>query len=73
MDIVIVTNSPGEIAGWVMPVVKEIVQSDRIIIFIPYCQYASGSEKKIVASIPGVNYVFGPQEHLKFLFFIIAL
>jgi len=70
MDIVIVTNSPGEIAGWVMPVIKELKsRNDRIIVFIPYCQYASGSEKKIVASIPGVNYVFGPQEHLKFLFF----
>jgi len=76
MDIVIVTNSPGEIAGWVMPVVKELVRrstldvrSDRIILFIPYCQYASGSEKEIASLIPGVDYVFGPQEHLKFLFF----
>lgn len=75
MDIVIVANSPGEIAGWVTPVVKEIVESqklkdksDRIIIFIPYCQYASGKEVEIAKSIPGVNYVFGPQEHLKFLF-----
>jgi len=76
MDIVIVTNSPGEITGWVVPVVKEIVQSpefkiqsDRIIVFIPYCQYASGRETEIVRAIPGINYVFGPKDHLKFLFF----
>lgn len=69
------TNSPGEIKGWVTPVVKEIVERrtsdverDRIIIFIPYCQYASGTETEIAKNIPGVDHVFSPGEYLKFLF-----
>ena len=74
MDIIIVTNSPGEIAGWVMPVVKELNLEfknieHRIIVFIPHCEYASGSEKIIAGTIPGVDHVFGPREHLNFLFF----
>lgn len=76
MDIVIVTNSPGEITGWVMPVTESLIHdpyfrtdSDRIIIFIPHCQYAGGKEADIAKKIPGVSAVFGPSDHLKFVFF----
>ena len=76
MDVAIVTNSPGELAGWVMPVAKQITgdsrflaSRDRLVIFTPHCQYASGKEQEIAKSIPGVVKVFGPNDYLKFLFF----
>ncbi|MDR1884855.1 MAG: hypothetical protein LBQ56_01175, partial [Synergistaceae bacterium] len=47
LDLFITANSPGEIAGRVVPVVREIrsrVWSCRITLVILPCQYASGEE-----------------------------
>jgi lipid-A-disaccharide synthase len=47
LDLYITANSPGEISGWVEPVVRELrarVRSCRITLVILPCQYASGEE-----------------------------
>jgi lipid-A-disaccharide synthase len=47
LDLYITANSPGEIAGWVAPLVREVrprVWNCRITLVILPCQYASGSE-----------------------------
>lgn len=47
LDIYITANSPGEIAGWVAPFVRELrsrVWSCRITLVVLPCQYASGAE-----------------------------
>jgi Lipid A disaccharide synthetase len=52
LDLYITTNSPGEIAGWVAPVVREIrprVHNCRITLVVLPCQYASGAELSVGA------------------------
>jgi lipid-A-disaccharide synthase len=53
LDLYITANSPGEISGWVVPVVREIrsrVWKCRISLVILPCQYASGEELALGAS-----------------------
>jgi lipid-A-disaccharide synthase len=52
LDLYITTNSPGEIAGWVAPAVREIrprIWKCRITIVLLPCQYASGEEAELVS------------------------
>lgn len=52
-DLYITVNSPGEIAGWAAPVVREVrsrVHNARITLVIVPCQYASGHEQEIAAA-----------------------
>ncbi|MDR1916503.1 MAG: hypothetical protein LBQ58_08015 [Synergistaceae bacterium] len=47
LDLYITTNSPGEIAGWVTPFLRELrprIWNCRTTIVILPCQYASGAE-----------------------------
>jgi len=70
VDIVITTNSPGELSGWVKPVVKQIrlqLPQARTIIFIPPCRYASGMEFEVARNFPEVNLVINPRNYLKFI------
>ena len=56
----ITANSPGEIAGWVAPVVEELKRRDptaSITVALPPCQYASGSEIEVASRTPGVDRV----------------
>ncbi|MDR3355180.1 MAG: hypothetical protein LBO21_09090 [Synergistaceae bacterium] len=53
LDLFITANSPGEIAGRVVPVVREIrprIWNCRITLVILPCQYASGEEMSLGAS-----------------------
>lgn len=59
-SIFITANSPGEIAGWVVPIVEKLKSGDpavRIILVITPCQYASGLESEVGSSLPGVDRV----------------
>ncbi|GHV57598.1 hypothetical protein FACS1894216_22150 [Synergistales bacterium] len=50
LDIYITVNSPGEIAGWAVPVVRELrprVRDCRVTLMILPCQYASGEEMEL--------------------------
>lgn len=71
MYVFVVTNSPGELIGWVRPVTKKLKEKVKeviITVVIPPCQYASGMEEKVAGKIAGVDYVVGPSQYLKYLF-----
>lgn len=53
-DLYLTANSPGEIAGWVAPLVRELrprLWNARITLVIVPCQYASGAEFVMAAEI----------------------
>lgn len=58
--IYISANSPGEISGWLKPVVKAIkkmLPEYSIHVVLLPCVFASGSEKKVVEQLPEVDSV----------------
>jgi len=70
LDIVITSNSPGEVSTWVKPAVKELKQTypDSIIhIFLPPCVFASGSEKKVLLNMAEIDRVYDKNEYLKYI------
>lgn len=74
IDILILSNGPGELTTWVRPVVKEIRQAlggnndkFRISVVLSPCPHASGSETQMAAALPGVNRVQGPEDFIPFL------
>lgn len=59
-ELFILTNSPGEVSGWVMPVVKELESAQfpaKIRLVVLPCQYASGREAEYGKEIPGIDTV----------------
>ncbi len=71
MHIFMVTNSPGEVMGWVKPAAEKLKEKEKetiITVVIPPCQYASGMEDKVAGEIPAVDSVVGPSRYLKYLF-----
>ncbi|MEM8828245.1 MAG: lipid-A-disaccharide synthase [Cyanobacteria bacterium P01_G01_bin.19] len=74
VDIVILSNGPGEIATWVRPVVKCLArkargdrQNRRISVLLSPCPHSTGKEAKIVSSYPGVDRVLPAEEFFNFL------
>ena len=58
LDLYITANSPGELAGWVTPVVREIrsrIWNCRVTLVIVPCPYASGAEISYGAKVDGVD------------------
>ena len=71
-DIVITTNSPGEVSGWVAPAIAALKERDpscRIIVFLTFDVFASGAERRVVEAIPGADLVAGPFSLLRFALF----
>lgn len=71
-DIVIVTNSPGELISWTRVVtdsLRERIPEARIVIMLVPCPYATGREEEIARNFPSVDYVFSPGEFLQCLLF----
>ncbi|GAH80161.1 unnamed protein product, partial [marine sediment metagenome] len=67
----IVTNSPGELIGWVRPVVRSLKKKApgiEIVVVITPCQYASGMEREVAKGFPEVDLIVGPNEYLKYVF-----
>jgi len=64
------TNSPGEIGGWFLPLAKIIKETypaiDIIAILLP-CQYASGTEYRVLLESGLFSRVIDRKELLKFL------
>ncbi len=72
MDIILTTNSPGEVSAWVKPMVKALHREwpdSRITVFIPPCTFASGRETPVVESFTEVNQVIGPRAYIKYAVF----
>ncbi len=57
-ELIILSNSPGEVSGWVKPVAYEISRrniSAKVTLAVLPCQYASGMEKKYGKEIEGID------------------
>ncbi len=74
VDILILSNGPGEVATWVRPVVRELrrqLGSDRsevrISVVLSPCPHATGKEAAIAGSYPEVDRVQEPQHFWPFL------
>ncbi|MBI2251845.1 MAG: hypothetical protein HYU63_03700 [Armatimonadetes bacterium] len=68
-DIILITNSPGELSSWVKNTLEKLksLSSDRIIILLVPCPYASGKEEEIAKNLEGVDLVIAPGDFIKFL------
>ncbi|MDM9580579.1 lipid-A-disaccharide synthase [Nostoc sp. GT001] len=74
IDILILSNGPGEVATWVRPVVKALRQElgddrslARISVVLSPCSNASGKEAAIALSFPEVDRVQGAEHFWQFL------
>ncbi len=58
--VLITANSPGEVAGWVLPVAESLhalAPETEIVLVLPPCQYASGKEARVAADWPAIQRV----------------
>ncbi|MEH2167959.1 MAG: lipid-A-disaccharide synthase [Nostoc sp.] len=74
VDILILSNGPGEVTTWVRPVVKALRQElgndrslVRISVVLSPCSNASGKEAAIALSYPEVHRVQGAEHFWQFL------
>lgn len=72
VDILILSNGPGELATWVRPVLKALRQHldrdrARISVVLSPCPHASGREAAIALSYPEVDRVQAPEHFWSFL------
>ncbi|MBC7319993.1 hypothetical protein H5T89_05055 [bacterium] len=68
--LIMLTNSPGEISGWFLPlakIIKETYPKLEIIAVLLPCQYASGTEVEVLAKSKVFFKVVDRKELLKFL------
>ncbi|NCO75286.1 MAG: lipid-A-disaccharide synthase [Cyanobacteria bacterium] len=75
-DIVILSNGPGEITTWVLPVVKKIranlsISQDnvRISLILSPCPHSTGNEVKIASQWQEINRIQSANNFLTFLLF----
>ncbi|MEM7580020.1 MAG: lipid-A-disaccharide synthase [Cyanobacteria bacterium P01_A01_bin.80] len=76
IDILILSNGPGEVTTWVRPVVKELRQKlgndreqIRISVVLSPCTNATGKEASIAASLEEVDRVQSAKDFFAFLLF----
>lgn len=74
VDILILSNGPGEVSTWVRPVVKALRQQlgddrtqVRISVILSPCTHAMGTESAIARSYSEVDRVQSPEHFLSFL------
>ena len=74
IDIVILSNGPGEVATWVRPVVNRLSEvlgeSDRvrISVLLSPCPHSTGKEMAIASSYPQVERVLAASDFFRFYF-----
>jgi lipid A disaccharide synthetase len=74
VDVLILSNGPGELATWVKPVVQQLRQQLsenrdvlRISLVLSPCPHASGRETDIARTYPEIDRVQAPQHFFPFL------
>lgn len=74
VDILILSNGPGELATWVLPVVRRLRQQlgnnrseVRLSVVLSPCPHASGKEEEVARSYPEVDRVQGVEHFFPFL------
>ena len=67
--LLITANSPGEMAGWVSPLVKEWKARNLgpVDILLLPCSFATGEEERVARSLAEVDRVYRPSEYFKLL------
>ncbi|HEY4003359.1 MAG TPA: hypothetical protein VGO93_31115 [Candidatus Xenobia bacterium] len=69
LDIVIITNSPGELSSWVRATVKTLRRRStdaRLVVMLVPCPFASGGEARIARSFEEVDVVVPPSRFFQF-------
>ncbi|MFO7815442.1 MAG: hypothetical protein R6V14_06880 [Halanaerobiales bacterium] len=72
IDVILTTNSPGEVSAWVKPVVKKLNELNidkNIYVFTPPCVFSSGNEERVISGIEGVTETYNSSEYLKYIIF----
>jgi hypothetical protein len=64
-DLIVTVNAPGEVAGWLLPLVDQVKAVDpgvRIRAVLTPCPFAGGREREILSAHPALDEVveFGP-------------
>ena len=70
IDVVILSNGPGEVATWVKPVVRSLrhkAPDCRISVILSPCPHASGKEPVILSNYPEVDRIQSAPHFFKFL------
>ena len=70
LDIVILSNGPGEVSTWVKPVVQALkaqAPEIRISVLLSPCPHASGQEPTVLASYPEIDRIQSADRFFKFL------
>ncbi len=70
VDVVILSNGPGEVATWVKPVVRSLYQKApnyRISVILSPCPHASGKEPAILSNYPEVDRIQSAPNFFRFL------
>ena len=73
VDILVLSNGPGELATWVRPVVQALREQlgnateARISVVLSPCPHATGKEAQIASSYPEVDRVQAAEDFLSFL------
>lgn len=71
-DIVVISNSPGELSALARPAIEKLHQQlprARIILVLTPCQYASGKEIAYANTIHGIARIITPKEYKQWLLF----
>lgn len=72
MQIVLSANSPGEIWGWVRPLVfavRKRLPHCPLTLFLFPCAYATGKEVQVAKTLLGFSRVYSPSESLRYIVF----
>lgn len=70
MHIFITANSPGEISGWVRPLVERLKEKApfiKITLIVPPCQYASGREVEVARGWAWIDEIIEWKSLFKFI------
>ncbi len=73
VDVLILTNGPGEVSTWVKPVVQQLRKYEpdhekmRLSAMLSPCPHASGGETDSLKSYPEIDRVQGPTDFFRFL------
>src|SRR6056297_982286 len=70
LDIILTSNSPGEVSAWVKPVVKKLNELNidkNIYVFTPPCVFSSGNEGRVLSKLKGITASFNSREYLKYV------
>ncbi len=65
VDLLLVSNGPGELTGWAFPLARALRRLDRGVslhLALPPCQYATGREHQVAESSELFDRVYGPAE-----------